>query len=212
MTLRVSDSDAAKLAYASDKGKVWLVLRPPAGAKQTRPSAVTLNALPGRRHADREGRSMTTAPIRTLVAVDASINPDTVESILDDPGIEIVGVIQGTADGLNRDGLAADVLLVACEGHSQESLDFIKAAIDDRPDRPVVVVYSGQRNGFVREFFERGRTTSSCWTTQPSPGRTRSSPCRRRLLAGVPAPTWRRRARSARSSRYWGPRGELARR
>jgi hypothetical protein len=33
------------LAYASDQGKIWLVLRPPAGAKQTRPSAVTLNAL-----------------------------------------------------------------------------------------------------------------------------------------------------------------------
>jgi pilus assembly protein CpaE len=99
---------------------------------------------------------MSTAPIRTLVAVDASIDPDTVETILDDPGIEIVGVIEGTAAALGRDALASDVLLVACQGHSQESLDFIKTAIDDRPDRPVVVVYSGTRNGFVREFFERG--------------------------------------------------------
>jgi pilus assembly protein CpaE len=99
---------------------------------------------------------MSTAPIRTLVAVDGSIDPDTVETILDDPGIEIVAVIEGSVDALNREGLVSDVLLVACEGHSQESLDFIKAAIDDRPDRPVVVVYSGTRNGFVREFFERG--------------------------------------------------------
>jgi pilus assembly protein CpaE len=99
---------------------------------------------------------MTTSPIRTLVAVDSSIDPDTVEAILDDPGIEIVGVIEGSAEALNREGQVADVLLVACEGHSQDSLNFIKAAIDDRPERPVVVVYSGARNGFVREFFERG--------------------------------------------------------
>jgi len=99
---------------------------------------------------------MSTAPIKTLVAVDSSIDPDTVESILDDPGIEIVGVIEGSADALSREGLGSDVLLVACQGHSQESLEFIKAAIADRPERPVVVVYSGARNGFVREFFERG--------------------------------------------------------
>jgi Flp pilus assembly protein CpaB len=45
VTLRVTDTEAARVAYASDQGKIWLVLRPPAGAKQTRPSAVTLNAL-----------------------------------------------------------------------------------------------------------------------------------------------------------------------
>jgi pilus assembly protein CpaB len=45
VTLRVTDQEAARLAYASDQGKVWLVLRPPAGAKENRPSAVTLNTL-----------------------------------------------------------------------------------------------------------------------------------------------------------------------
>jgi pilus assembly protein CpaB len=45
VTLRVGDTDAARLAYASDQGKVWLVLRPPAGAKQSPPAAVTINSL-----------------------------------------------------------------------------------------------------------------------------------------------------------------------
>jgi pilus assembly protein CpaE len=99
---------------------------------------------------------MSTAPIRTLVAVDASIDPDTVERVVDDPGIEIVAVIEGNAAALDREGLVADVLLVACQGHSEESLEFIKVAIEDKPERPVVVVYSGSRNGFMREFFERG--------------------------------------------------------
>ena len=34
VTLRVTDKEAAEVAYASDQGKVWLVLRPTAGAKQ----------------------------------------------------------------------------------------------------------------------------------------------------------------------------------
>jgi Flp pilus assembly protein CpaB len=45
VTLRLTAPQAAKVAYASDQGKVWLVLRPPAGAKNTRPSTVTLNSL-----------------------------------------------------------------------------------------------------------------------------------------------------------------------
>lgn len=45
VTLRVTDTQAARLAYASDQGKVWLVLRPPAGAKESKPSTATLGAL-----------------------------------------------------------------------------------------------------------------------------------------------------------------------
>jgi pilus assembly protein CpaB len=45
VTLRVTDREASQVAYASDQGQIWLVLRPPAGAKQTKPSAVTLNSV-----------------------------------------------------------------------------------------------------------------------------------------------------------------------
>jgi Flp pilus assembly protein CpaB len=42
VTLKVSSNDAAKLAFASDNGKLWLVLRPPSGAKAARPDVVTV--------------------------------------------------------------------------------------------------------------------------------------------------------------------------
>lgn len=45
VSLRVDDLQAAKLAFASDNGKVWLALRPAAGGKASRPSLVTLETL-----------------------------------------------------------------------------------------------------------------------------------------------------------------------
>lgn len=45
LVLRVSDKDAPQLAFSSDNGKVWVMLRPPAGAKQRTPSLVTLDRL-----------------------------------------------------------------------------------------------------------------------------------------------------------------------
>ena len=36
---------------------------------------------------------MRTSPIRTLVAVDDVIEPQTIETILADPGISVVGVV-----------------------------------------------------------------------------------------------------------------------
>lgn len=45
ITLRVSDRQAAALAFAADNGKVWLALRPPAGASHRAPSTVNLSAL-----------------------------------------------------------------------------------------------------------------------------------------------------------------------
>jgi Flp pilus assembly protein CpaB len=45
ISLRVNDQQAAELAFASDNGKVWLSLRPSAGAKSTKPSIVTAETL-----------------------------------------------------------------------------------------------------------------------------------------------------------------------
>lgn len=43
--LRVTPAQSAKLAFASDNGKVWLVLRPPSGAGTSPPSVVTVETL-----------------------------------------------------------------------------------------------------------------------------------------------------------------------
>jgi Flp pilus assembly protein CpaB len=45
ITLRTAPRQAAELAFASDNGKVWLVLRPPTGATPSPPSPVTIETL-----------------------------------------------------------------------------------------------------------------------------------------------------------------------
>jgi Flp pilus assembly protein CpaB len=45
LTVRVTGNQAAQIAFAADNGKVWFILRPPAGAKNDPPSSVTLGAL-----------------------------------------------------------------------------------------------------------------------------------------------------------------------
>ena len=45
VSLEVDDVKAAKLAFASDNGKVWLALRPSAGAKASRPGIVTVETM-----------------------------------------------------------------------------------------------------------------------------------------------------------------------
>jgi Flp pilus assembly protein CpaB len=42
VSLRMTDAQATKVAFASDNGKVWLSLRPAANAKSTRPGIVTV--------------------------------------------------------------------------------------------------------------------------------------------------------------------------
>ncbi len=45
VSLRLSDDQATKLAFAADNGKVWLSLRPSAGGKGHTPSIVTVETL-----------------------------------------------------------------------------------------------------------------------------------------------------------------------
>ena len=45
VSLGVNDLDAARVAFASDNGKLWLALRPSAGAKASRPAIVTVETL-----------------------------------------------------------------------------------------------------------------------------------------------------------------------
>jgi Flp pilus assembly protein CpaB len=45
VTLRVTPEEAAELAFASDNGKVWLVLRPASGAPLAKPGIVTVETM-----------------------------------------------------------------------------------------------------------------------------------------------------------------------
>jgi len=45
LNFKVTDGQATKLAFAADNGKLWLALRPAAGAKTLPPSVVTAETL-----------------------------------------------------------------------------------------------------------------------------------------------------------------------
>lgn len=45
ITLRLGDEDAAKVAFSSDNGTLWIVLRPRTGAEPTRPDIITLETV-----------------------------------------------------------------------------------------------------------------------------------------------------------------------
>ena len=45
VTLRVTDKQAAALAFSAENGDIWLSLRPPSGASQQTPSTISMEAL-----------------------------------------------------------------------------------------------------------------------------------------------------------------------
>lgn len=54
--LRATDRQAALLAFAADNGRIWLTLRPPAGAKQNPPTVATAALLVARSGSETGGR------------------------------------------------------------------------------------------------------------------------------------------------------------
>lgn len=96
--------------------------------------------------------------IKTTVAVDDVVSGDAIRVALsNEPGVALSAFVHATRDSIAH---LADVdheaLLVACGGDSPEVLTFITRAVAARPDRPVVVVYEGSANGFVRNAFDAG--------------------------------------------------------
>jgi pilus assembly protein CpaE len=50
----------------------------------------------------------------------------------------------------------ADLIIVGCSDAQEQALGVISAAIGQRSDRPVVVLYQGSPNGFLERAFEAG--------------------------------------------------------
>jgi len=113
---------------------------------------------------------MRNSPIRTLVAVDGHTDQRTIDSVLDDPGIEVVGVIEENGDLALRSGLVADALLVACNGNASRALEYLKEASRERPDLAVVVVSAAAANGLLRDAFESGADDFVVLGESASPG------------------------------------------
>src|ERR671933_806179 len=98
------------------------------------------------------------AAIRTLVAVDTTADRQVVQAALPAiPEIEVVGVIYGLDESWNAlQEAPTDLVVVACGEYSDRTLFFVEGALKQRPERPIVVLVHGARDGFVRRVFEAG--------------------------------------------------------
>jgi pilus assembly protein CpaE len=96
--------------------------------------------------------------IRTLIALDADVDRDVVQSALPaEADIQIVGFVEGFEESWNAlQATSTDLLIVACPGYSDRALFFIEGAVKQHPERPIVVICETSPNGFVRRVFEAG--------------------------------------------------------
>jgi pilus assembly protein CpaE len=99
-----------------------------------------------------------TERIKTLVALDAGVRPETVEAALPEgSSIQVVALVDGLEESWTTlQETAADLVIVACAGYSERTLVFIDGVVKQRHDRPVVVLCESSPNGFVRRVFEAG--------------------------------------------------------
>jgi pilus assembly protein CpaE len=96
--------------------------------------------------------------IRAIVALDDGIDGKFLETTLPaGPELQVVSVVEGLDDSRHmlKDG-QADLLVLACGGYSDRALLFIKDAVAENPERPVVVLCAAAVNGFVSRVFEAG--------------------------------------------------------
>jgi pilus assembly protein CpaE len=97
-------------------------------------------------------------PIKTLIALDADVDRDAIESSLPPVSdIEVIGIVEGFDESWSTlNATPIDLLVVACDGYSDRALLFIEGAVKQRAERPVVVICQSSPNGFVRRVFEAG--------------------------------------------------------
>src|SRR4051812_25111457 len=101
---------------------------------------------------------MSLRDVRIFLAVDDAIDYDAVRSALP-PGAPIVETMLSGVQARSATLLAEskfDVIIVGCGEESDRALRFIEAARTQRPESPVVVLYSGSPNGFMEAAFDAG--------------------------------------------------------
>ena len=88
---------------------------------------------------------------RVLVVHDGAVQESVIRALLSDE-LEVVGFY----DGLGHHMPAADVLVVACAAYSEEAGSLIREGVEERPERPVLLVTQGAPNGYVDHAFQAG--------------------------------------------------------
>jgi len=100
----------------------------------------------------------TPSSIQAAVVLDGVQDRDRLEAlVLRLPGVEVAGLIDAGYSGLaSMPQPDAHVLLLACGADSDDVLGNVAAAVRERPERPVVVVFEHPPNGVVQKVFEAG--------------------------------------------------------
>ena len=137
-----------QLAFASDNGKLWLALRPSAGAKTSRT----------RHRHDRDHAARRSAGAGPEVARRPSMNArgfHVYAALEENLGLEAIREALPTGTPVRAVSLAeaglpgseippgADLVVVGCSESHDQALEVISAATAQRVDRPVVVLYHG---------------------------------------------------------------------
>jgi pilus assembly protein CpaE len=102
---------------------------------------------------------MTPATIlRTLYVLDDGVESSAVEHVLPTGHpIQAVGIVEGVdAAWRALEEASPDVLVVVAARPSDRALALIESAAKVRPDRPIVVLYQGPPDEFMRRAFESG--------------------------------------------------------
>lgn len=97
--------------------------------------------------------------LKTLYALDEGVEAGTIEHLLPDtPPIQSVGVVQGfDAAWRALEETSPDLFVVVTTGQSSDrGIALIESAVNLQPDRPVVVLYQGAPDDFMRRAFEAG--------------------------------------------------------
>jgi pilus assembly protein CpaE len=91
--------------------------------------------------------------IEILVVHDDDVDEDVILALLaPDSELRVVGYVEGLGHHMPE----ADVLVVACGTYGEDAGAQIREAVEDRPDRPVVLVTHGAPNGYVDHAFQAG--------------------------------------------------------
>lgn len=97
-----------------------------------------------------------TAPVKTLLAVDAGVDPNAIEATLPAETV-VLDLVQGIERSRAQlEQSSADLLLVATPGDSKDVLELIEEATRQRPERPILVLTTQEANGFLMRAFDAG--------------------------------------------------------
>jgi pilus assembly protein CpaE len=95
-------------------------------------------------------------PVKTLLVVEAGVDPYAIEAALPAESLALDLVEGIDRSRMQLDERSSDLLLVATSGESEPALELIQQAAQQRPEQPIVVLATGEPNGFLMRAFAAG--------------------------------------------------------